>query len=64
LPFSLSTDSKGHPSFWVAVRKRGIVKSQDDLPANAQIGDWYVLADHSAAFVWMVPNGAKRTFLG
>jgi hypothetical protein len=59
LPFSLSIDAKGRPSFWVAVRLRGVIRSQDDLPKSAEIGDEYVLADRSVGWVWMVPSGAK-----
>jgi hypothetical protein len=41
LPFSLAQDEKGRPSFWVKARKKGIVKTESDLPKTGEMGDEY-----------------------
>ena len=58
LPFSLSQEENGRPSFFIRARDRGSVKSQSDLPKTAQIGDEYQIAD-GTAWVWMTPINAK-----
>jgi hypothetical protein len=59
LPCSLATDDHGRPSFFIRARTRGTVKSQSDLPNDAQIGDQYTLANGTTSWVWMTPYGAK-----
>ena len=59
LPFSLSTDAQGRPSFWVKARNKGIVKGESDLPKTGEMGDEYFSADGTVGWVWMLPTGAK-----
>jgi hypothetical protein len=59
LPFSLSTDAQGRPSFWVKARTKGIVKGESDLPKTGEMGDEYFSADGTMGWVWMLPTGAK-----
>jgi hypothetical protein len=60
LPFSLSTDAQGRPSFWVKARTKGIVKGESDLPKTGELGDEYFSADGTTGWVWMLPTGAKE----
>src|SRR6476659_3442283 len=60
LPFSLSTDAQGRPSFWVKARTKGIVKGESDLPKTGEMGDEYFSADGTTGWVWMLPTGAKE----
>jgi hypothetical protein len=60
LPFSLSTDAQGRPSFWVKARNKGIVKRESDLPKTGEMGDEYFSADGTMAWVWMLSTGAKE----
>jgi hypothetical protein len=60
LPFSLSTDAQGRPSFWVKARNKGIVKKEEDLPKTGEMGDEYFSADGTMGWVWMLPTGAKE----
>jgi hypothetical protein len=60
LPFSLSTDAQGRPSFWVKARNKGIVKGESDLPKTGEMGDEYFSADGTTGWVWMLPTGAKE----
>jgi hypothetical protein len=60
LPFSLSTDAQGRPSFWVKARDKGIVKGESDLPKTGEMGDEYFSADGTVGWVWMLPTGAKE----
>ena len=56
LPFSISTDAQGRPSFWVKARTKGVVKGESDLPKTGQMGDEYFSADGTMGSVWNAPN--------
>src|SRR5271170_1284157 len=60
LPFSISTDAQGRPSFWVKARTKGIVKGEGDLPKSGELGDEYFSVDGTTGWVWMLPTGAKE----
>jgi hypothetical protein len=61
LPVPLGTDKYGRPSYWVAVRKKGIqsVQSKNDLPPTGQLGDQYHVNADGTNWVWMTPFGAQ-----